>query len=472
MYMYLGTGAIGAYYTWRIQQSGNCTITAVCRSNYEAVKADGIKIQTIAWGEGPHVFRPDHVVKTVPSETYDYIIVCMKALPNVYSIPDIIAPAVEASPNAAIVLIQNGIGIEDPIKKRFPRNPILSSIAYIGVTQNELGVVYHSGPVQRLAVGLFETIEGVDTASAIQIFGDRCKSGGIETTVTDDIQNYRWQKIVWNGSMNPICILSELWTVSNVLADKKYEAITWTTMREIAALAEALGHRMPPTLVETSMTTSHKLAPGYKASMVVDLEEGRPLETEVILANPIQMAVSRNLLHIIPTWYKLYNDLVASPDHKELVLIESGIRMHTTLYLRDKSITPSGFCIKLRKHLRTRRLTDVKQLGSDRIVDYEFGADDLDNTYHIIAEFYAALRAADMTNQPEQRAGKSLLKDLFNAKPKGDETLGLSTDELQKSEKSEQPPPLDPSRLSAYRGVFKACWGKLSSKGNGKHHSL
>ena len=37
-------------------------------------------------------------------------------------------------------------------------------------------------------------------------------------------------------------------------------------------------------------------------------------------------------------------------------------------------------------------MTGVKQLGSDRIVDFEFGADDLNNTYHIIAEFYAAVR--------------------------------------------------------------------------------
>ncbi|KAG0340587.1 hypothetical protein BG004_006345 [Podila humilis] len=383
----VGTGAIGAYYTWRIQQSGNCTITAVCRSNYDAVKSKGIEIQTTAWGDGPHVFKPDQVVKTVPSETYDYIVVCMKALPEVYSIPDIIAPAVDASPNATIVLIQNGIGIEDPVKARFPRNPVISTIAYIGVTQNELGVVYHSGPIQRLVLGLFEPIDGVDTATAVKLFGERCSLGGIETVVSDDIQNYRWQKLVWNGSMNAVSILSELWTVSNVLADDKYRAMAHATMTEIAALAEALGYPMPPTLVQMSMSTSERLAPGYKASMVVDLEAGRPLETEVILSNPIKIAESRNLLHVIPTWYKLHNDL---PDHKELVLIESGIRMHTTLYLRDKSITPSGFCIKLRKHLRTRRLTNVRQLGSDRIVDYEFGADDLSNTYHVIAEFYAA----------------------------------------------------------------------------------
>lgn len=121
----------------------------------------------------------------------------MKALPSVYSIADIIAPAVEASPHAGIVLIQNGIGVEDPIKKRFPRNPILSSIAYIGVTQNTAGVVYHSGVVQRIVVGLFESIEGVDAEAVLQTFGERCKLGGLETIVTDDIQNFRWQKLVW-----------------------------------------------------------------------------------------------------------------------------------------------------------------------------------------------------------------------------------------------------------------------------------
>ncbi|KAF9943136.1 hypothetical protein BGZ75_008858 [Mortierella antarctica] len=306
----VGTGAVGAYYTWRLQQSGHCSVTTVCRSNYEAVKSNGIEIQTVAWGEGPHVFKPDHVVKTVPSETYDFIVVCMKALPDVYSIPDIIAPAVEASPGAAIVLIQNGIGIEDPIKKRFPRNPILSSVSYIGATQTAAGVVFHSGVTQRLVVGLFEPIEGVDTNLALETFYNICADGGIDVLKADDIQNYRWQKLVWNGAMNPVCILSDLWTVSNVLSDAKYKAMVSTTMHEIASLAEALGYPMPPTLVQTSMKTSATLADGYKASMVVDLEEGRPMEVEVILANPIKIAEERNLTHVIPTWHKLYKDLM------------------------------------------------------------------------------------------------------------------------------------------------------------------
>ncbi|KAI8354412.1 ketopantoate reductase PanE/ApbA-domain-containing protein, partial [Mortierella sp. GBAus27b] len=306
----VGTGAIGAYYTWRMQQSGHCSVTAVCRSNYEIVKEKGIEFQTTAWGEGPHIFRPEQVVKAVPSETFDYIVVCLKVLPQVYNVADIIAPAVEASPNATIVLIQNGIGIEDPIKQRFPRNPIISSVAYIGVTQNELGVIYHSGKVHRLIAGLYEPIEGVDTATPVKLFGDFCKQGGLDVVITDDIQNYRWQKVVWNGSMTVVSIMSGLWTVSNVLADEKYRKVVYTVKQEIIALAEGLGYSMPPTLLALSMETSERLAVGYKASMVVDLEEGRPMETDVILTNPIKMAEEHNLTHLIPTWYQLYKDLM------------------------------------------------------------------------------------------------------------------------------------------------------------------
>ncbi|KAJ3280006.1 hypothetical protein HK104_000994 [Borealophlyctis nickersoniae] len=78
----------------------------------------------------------------------------------------------------------------------------------------------------------------------------------------------------------------------------------------------------------------------------------------------------------------------ARPDHKELLLVESGIRMHTTQFARDKSNTPSAFCMKLRKHLRTRRLTAFDQLGADRVVDMRFGEGE--HSYHVIVEFYAS----------------------------------------------------------------------------------
>ncbi|KAF3336238.1 nuclear export mediator factor NEMF isoform X2 [Carex littledalei] len=72
---------------------------------------------------------------------------------------------------------------------------------------------------------------------------------------------------------------------------------------------------------------------------------------------------------------------------KVLLLIESGVRLHTTQYVRDKSTTPSGFTLKLRKHIRSKRLEDVRQLGYDRIILFQFGLGE--SAHYIILELYA-----------------------------------------------------------------------------------
>jgi predicted ribosome quality control (RQC) complex YloA/Tae2 family protein len=42
--------------------------------------------------------------------------------------------------------------------------------------------------------------------------------------------------------------------------------------------------------------------------------------------------------------------------------------------------------MKLRKHLKSRRLESIEQLGIDRIVDLQFGSGEA--AYHLIVELY------------------------------------------------------------------------------------
>ncbi|KAH6573787.1 hypothetical protein BSLG_006397 [Batrachochytrium salamandrivorans] len=85
---------------------------------------------------------------------------------------------------------------------------------------------------------------------------------------------------------------------------------------------------------------------------------------------------------------KTYLFKFSQNETKELLLVESAIRMHTTQFSRNKSQMPSNFCVKLRKHLRTRRLVDLRQLGADRIIDMQFSKDEY--AFHIIVELYSS----------------------------------------------------------------------------------
>ncbi|CAM9229069.1 unnamed protein product, partial [Ectocarpus sp. 4 AP-2014] len=80
---------------------------------------------------------------------------------------------------------------------------------------------------------------------------------------------------------------------------------------------------------------------------------------------------------------------LASPgQEKAMLLLESGVRFHTTKFTHTKSDMPSGFSMKLRKHIRTQRLEDVRQVGMDRVVDFKFGSGKASN--HVILELYAS----------------------------------------------------------------------------------
>eukprot|EP01117_Protostelium_nocturnum_P006408 TRINITY_DN2310_c0_g4_i1.p1 TRINITY_DN2310_c0_g4~~TRINITY_DN2310_c0_g4_i1.p1 ORF type:complete len:1128 (-),score=530.66 TRINITY_DN2310_c0_g4_i1:37-3420(-) len=92
-----------------------------------------------------------------------------------------------------------------------------------------------------------------------------------------------------------------------------------------------------------------------------------------------------NIYDINPKTYVLK---LAKPDHKVFLLIESGIRIHSTDFAREKQNIPSVFTLKLRKHLRTKRVESVKQLGVDRVVQFTFGTGPVQQ--HLIVELYAS----------------------------------------------------------------------------------
>lgn len=73
------------------------------------------------------------------------------------------------------------------------------------------------------------------------------------------------------------------------------------------------------------------------------------------------------------------------PDHREQLLIDSGFRCHLTEYARTTAAAPSAFVAKLRKYLKTRRVTAVSQVGTDRILEFQFS----DGLYRLYLEFYA-----------------------------------------------------------------------------------
>ncbi|GAB1311713.1 hypothetical protein MFIFM68171_01923 [Madurella fahalii] len=110
------------------------------------------------------------------------------------------------------------------------------------------------------------------------------------------------------------------------------------------------------------------------------------LDVKVIAHELSEALVSLRLANIYDLNSKILLLKFAKPDNRQQLLIESGFRCHLTDFARAAAPAPSGFVSRLRKFLKTRRVTAVSQIGTDRIIEFRFS----DGAYRLYLEFFAS----------------------------------------------------------------------------------
>ena len=288
-----GAGSVGAIYLYLLSKVASTT--AVCRSNYHVVKHDGFIINSSIFGQDMH-FKPNVTrgcaeAAAITTQSYDYIIVCSKAIPG--TVPQLIAPAVQLG-HTAIVLIQNGVGIEEEYAQAFPNNPIISTVVYLPTTQRPAGVIKH-GEVERLQVGAYPASAPNMHAKA---FTQLVTSAGGTAEFYDDIQTKRWFKLFVNASWNPICALTLSKDADVLTASHEAASVLLNVMLEIRHVAAAHGHEFTREEVVMQLERAQARVPknaGIEPSMLQDVHEGRRIEVEAIVGNPMRMGKEKGV---------------------------------------------------------------------------------------------------------------------------------------------------------------------------------
>ncbi|KAI0458366.1 2-dehydropantoate 2-reductase [Xylaria acuta] len=325
-----GAGSLGTVYAWVLSRAiPESSITAICRSNYEAASQSGFTINSTIWGSDLHV-RPQ-VVRSVSeavaqsrSQPFDYILVTSKALRTSPSTAELIRPAITPG-TTAVVLIQNGIGVEEEYARLYASDnvPILSTVAYLPATQTAPAVVRHS-EVEHLHVGTYPASGVPETHKrAAQAFVDLLKTAGATATLHDDVQAQRWGKLVVNGSWNPICALTRLRDGQFIQSGGNYggakeneenEALQFVrdVMLEIAGVAQACGYKdIDEKLIDFQLGRAiSRGLPGIQPSMLADALDMKSIEVESLIGNAVRIARAKEIpVPMLQTIYLLARGL-------------------------------------------------------------------------------------------------------------------------------------------------------------------
>lgn len=281
----IGTGAIGGFYGVMLARAG-FDVHFLLRSEFAAVAEAGLRIDSAV--HGALALNPVQAYRSAADmPPCDWLLVGAKTTSNAELAPAIIQAAADG---AKILLLQNGLDVEDDLRPLLPDSlHLLGGLCLICVHRVGPGVVahqalgavnvgYHSGPcvdqAQRMAI--------VEEAATL------FRSAAIDAQAMPGLQQARWQKLVWNVPYNGLSVLLGASTTPLMANDHSRELIR-ALMTEVVRGAQACGHHIAPGYAEYLFTMTEKM-PDYWPSMYHDYSHKRALELDAIYGRPLAAA--------------------------------------------------------------------------------------------------------------------------------------------------------------------------------------
>ena len=276
-YGVIGTGAIGGYYGARLAQSGQ-EVHFLLRSDYEYVRQHGLQIDSCDGSfhlDAPHVYNT-----TTDMPQCDVVLVCLKSINN-NKLRDLLPPLL--SPRTLVVLIQNGIGVEQDVEQMFPRVQLAAGLAFICSAKTEPGRVNHQCYGQ-INLGNYSCR---DEALLNQVVAE-FNAAGVKAGLVE-YHEARWKKAVWNMPFNGMTVA--LKTQTNLLLQHPAtRQLIYEQMMEVIGAAQHLGVKnIDESFAQKMLEMTDAMTP-YSPSMRLDYDFHRRMEIHYLYTRPIKIA--------------------------------------------------------------------------------------------------------------------------------------------------------------------------------------
>jgi 2-dehydropantoate 2-reductase len=286
-----GVGAVGGLIAGWLARSGREVSVVARGAHLAAIQRHGLRIRDGATGR-----IEAHKVRTEGIGFQDYVIVAVKAQ-DLTAVADGIAPML--GPHTSVVTAMNGVPwwffdrvrpgsrLEslDPggyLSRAMPTERIVGCVIHLAASTPEAGLISHNMG-RRLIVGE----PGGNNTQRTQAIADAFKEAGFEVVVSSFIEKDFWVKLLGNVSFNPVSALT-VTTADRLIEDRDVKAYMVEVMREVLAIGRAVGvdAAIDP---EARIDMARSLGK-FKTSMLQDLEAGKRLEIDGLLAGTLEIA--------------------------------------------------------------------------------------------------------------------------------------------------------------------------------------
>lgn len=265
----IGAGAVGGYFGGRLAAAGADVTFAVRPATAAVLRQEGLSVHS-ALGD-LHLPKP-RLLSEEDSTPFDLVLICtkLKALDAALE-----TAARYLAPDGLAAALQNGVEAEGRLAEALGQERVLGAVAYIAAALEQPGVVAHTGKMARLVLGL----AGGRRHPHLETFLAACRDAGIAAEQAEDIEAAIWRKFVFLAPFAGLTA-SRRSAIGPLREDQEAWQLYSDLVAEAVAVARARKVRLPDGTAAEVLEFTRGLPEGMKASMLHDLEAGRPLELE------------------------------------------------------------------------------------------------------------------------------------------------------------------------------------------------
>lgn len=270
-------GSIGAYMT----QSGK-DVTLIARGEHlKRMQEQGLKMETTS--KGNYTVQP---IKACDMEHYeekpDIIFVCVKG----YSLEDTIPFIKRVAKESTIVIpILNIYGTGAGMQEKLPGLLVTDGCIYIAGEIKEPGTIWLNGNIFRVVFGVRSPEEL--RPELFQVVQD-LKDSGIDGVLSDNIRRDALQKFAYVSPM-AACGLYYHVSAGEVQVTGEARDTFVKLMKEVDALAVAMGVPFLVDIVTTNLQILDSLSPTASTSMQRDIYAGKASEIDGLIYEVVRM---------------------------------------------------------------------------------------------------------------------------------------------------------------------------------------
>ena len=291
-----GAGAVGGLMAGWLARSGHEVCVVARGAQLEAIRRSGLRVRSNGAVESFSVRADSDPARLGPQ---DYVLVTVKAQ-SLTEVAQTITPLLGR--DTSIVTAMNGVpwwffdrlafgnGRErleslDPggkLARAMPTERLVGCVIHLAASTPEPGLISHNMG-RRLIVG---EPGGRNTERTTRI-ADALKRAGFEVHTTEKIEKEFWVKLLGNVSFNPVSALT-LSTADRLIESPPVKDYMVKIMREVLAIGRAVG--VDADIDPEARIDMARALGKFKTSMLQDLEAGKPLEIDGLLAGTLEIA--------------------------------------------------------------------------------------------------------------------------------------------------------------------------------------